>query len=473
MPSDAPSRNPSQPLRLVYYAWLFGSFWSNITTGATLTRFARALGASDAAFGLLASIFYLCAFVQVPVSYFVERSGSRKRWFIIGGLVDRGTWLLMTAIPWVLPPQFWWEAFLLGYTLAVIGTNVVAPCWVSWMGDLLPQRIRGRFSSARSRLGQYMTLLLPLPIGWLLDHAAISGDFYFRATASGLLGIASLVGLIDILMHIPVPEIRRPRPAALPSFRNMMLQPLRDRNFRKFLVFNATLVFSVGFLGQYYWLYCFDILRLSTFKASLLMIVGPSIVAIFFSAIYGPLIDKMGRKPLIMTGAILIAPGTIGWIFMSAGHLLPGYLLVLITAAGWPAIDIGRLNVLLGMSGSRAGRGSGIAYFAVFSIVCAISGTLSGCFGSAIVHTLGTTWRAEWFGIQLSYHSILFIISTALRIFAIYFLARFHEPHAFATRDAIQYVAIGVVTNLQLTVTTPFRFLRRISTTAFKVRPLW
>ena len=473
MHPDSPSRSASQPLRLVYYAWLFGSCWANICGGAALTRYARALGATDAAFGLMAAIPFLCAFVQVPVSYLVERNGRRKHWFLVGGLIDRGTWLLIAAVPWLLPQHLWWQAFLLGYVIAVTGANIDAPCWISWMGDLLPQRIRGRFSSARSRLGQYMTLLLPLPVGWLLDHVASMGAYYVRLTASGLLALAGVMGIIDILMHLPVPEAVRPRPAALPSFGRMMLQPLHDRNFRRFLYFNAALVFAVGFLGQYIWLYCFDILRLSTLKASLLLIVGPTIVAIFFSAIYGPLIDKMGRKPLIMMGTMLIIPGSIGWVFMSAGHLLPGYLLVLITFAGWPAVEIGRINVLLGMSGTRAGRGSGIAYFAVFSVACAISGSLSGCVGAAIVHALGPAWHADLYGIQLTYHGVLFILSTALRVFALLFLVRFHEPHAYATRDAIQYVATGVITNLQLTVAMPFRFLRRISTTAFKIRTPW
>jgi len=474
MQSDVNTRSTTnQPLRLVYYAWLFGAFWANIAGGAALTRFARSIGASDAAFGLMTAIPYLCAFVQVPVSYLVERSGRRKQWFLVGGLVDRGMWLVIAAVPWLLPQRFWWQAFLLSYAVAVMGANTDGPCWVSWMGDLLPQRIRGRFMSARSRLGQYMTLLLPLPVGWLLDHAAPMGTYYVRLTASGLLAVAGLVGMIDILMHLPVPDAVKPRPATLPSFHHMMLQPLRDRNFRRFLGFNAMLVFAVGLLGQYIWLYCFDILRLSTLKTSLLLIVCPTMVSIFFTAIYGPLIDKLGHKPLIMMGTVLIIPGSIGWVFASPGHLMPAYLLVLFTFAGWPAVEIGRFNVLLGMGETRAGRGSGIAYVAIFSVVCAISGSLSGCFGSAIVRVLGPDWRADLFGITLTYHGLLFIISTALRTFALLFLVRFQEPRAFATRDAIQYVAAGMVTNLQLAVVVPFRFLRRIGTTAFKIRPPW
>jgi Na+/melibiose symporter-like transporter len=476
MSPSTSSYTSNQPLRLVYFAWLFGAFWMNIAGGAALNRFARALNATDAAFGLLAAVPYLGAIVQVPVSYLVERTGRRKQWFLAGGLAGRAMWVLIAAVPWLLPERIWWQAFLIGYAAAVACANIDSPCWVSWMGDLLPQRIRGRFISARSRLGQYMTLLLPLAVGWLLDHAAPMGAAWVRLTASGLLALAGLVGMIDILMHLPVPDAVRPRKASAgPSFRSMMLQPLQDRNFWRFLAYNFVLIFAVGFLGQYLWLFCFDVLHLSTLKASLLLIVLPTIVSIFFSAIYGPLIDKLGHKPLIILGTILIIPGSIGWVWMREGHLMPAYLLVLITFAGWPAVEIGRFNVLLGLgdSGSSPNRRSGIAYVAIFSVVVAISGALSGCFGSALVRALGTAWRAHVLGVDLTYHGVMFILSTFLRGLAVLFLIRFQEPRAFATRDAIQYVASSTVTNLQLVVAVPFRFLRRIGATAFKIRPPW
>ncbi len=470
---NPPPRYSNQPLRLVYYAWLFGAFWANIVGGLALNRFARALGASDASFGLMSAIQNFGAVVQVPVSYLVERNGHRKRWFLVGGIIDRAMWVLIAAVPWVLPPCFWWQAFLICLVLAVVGANTDAPCWTSWIADLLPQRIRGRFITARSRLGLYLAILLPLPIGWLLDRCEVLGDFYVRLAASGLLAIAGLVGLVDILMHIRVPDADKPRPTAIPSLGRMMLQPLLDLNFRRFLGFYATLVFATAFLAQYIWLYCFDVLHMTKFKASLLLIIFPTMVQIFFSAIYGPLIDKLGRKPLIMVGAILILPGSVGWIFMSTPYWLPAYLLVLVSVAGWPAVESGRFNVLLSLGETRAGRGSGIAYVAIFSVVCALSGVLSGLFASAIVRALGPGWQGSLLGLTITYHGLLFILSTALRGLAILWLVRFQEPRAFATRDAIQYVASGTVSSLQQVVVLPFRFLRRIGATAYKIRPPW
>lgn len=458
-----------RPLRAVLYAWLFGAFWANIAGGAALNRFIRSLGASDAAFGLIVAIPYLAAVMQLPAGFLVERGGHRKRWFLLAGLVDRGMWVFLAAVPWLLPRAFWWPAFLVCYALAVMGQNIDGACWMSWMADLIPRRIRGRFVASRSRLGQIMTLLLPLPIGWLLDHYGRLGDFQVRLAASLLLAVAGLVGLADILMHASVPEAVQPRPAAVPSFSRMMLQPLRDRNFRRFLGFNGTLIFSVGFLGQYLWLYCFDVLKTTTVQASLLMILLPVMVSFACTAFYGPLIDRLGRKPLIVIGGLLTIPGALGWFFMSQQHWLPGYFLVLFSNLGWPAVETGRFNVLLAMGETRAGRGSGIAYVAINSLVIAISGALSGFFGAALAHHLGPAWHARFLGWPVSYLGVLLLVSTVLRAAALLWLIRFEEPRACATRAAIRYVATAMVVELQTTAAAPYRFLRRIGSSAFKV----
>ena len=473
MPSTSTTLPFGRALRMVYFAWLFGAFWATIAGGAALNRFARSLGASDAAFGLIAAIPYIGAAVQLPVSYLIERTGRRKLVFLIGGLVDRLSWVLIALVPWVLPRPLWWPAFLAGYALAVIGANTDGPAWISWMADLLPQRIRGRFISRRSRLGQVMALLLPLPVGWLLDRAAPQGGAAVRLVASGLLGVAGLVGSIDILMHLRVPAATRPPPAALAQFGRRILQPLRDANFRRFLGYNATLVFAIGFLGQYIWLFAFDVLRGTTVQASLLFIVFPVAVSILCTTFYGPLIDRLGHKPVMLIGTAIIFPGALGWILMSPGHWFPGYLCVLVSMAGWPAVEIARFNVLLAMSETRAGRGGGITYLAVNSMVCAVSGALSGLFGSALAHALGPEWRTVVAGVTLSYHGVLFLLSTVLRLAAMLWLVRFHEPRAYATRDAIRYVALAAFDNVQVAVAVPYRFLRRVGSASFKLRPPW
>jgi MFS family permease len=225
----------------------------------------------------------------------------------------------------------------------------------------------------------------------------------------------------------------------------------------------------VAGLGQFFWLYCFDVLGTTTLQASLLNILLPAFVSFLCTTFYGPLIDKLGRKPLIIIGGMLIVPGALGWFFMSRGHWLPGFLLVLVANLGWPAVETGRFNILLGMSETRAGRGSGIAYVAINSLVIAISGALSGLCGAALARSLGPHWHATLLGMPLTYHRVMFLASTALRAAALLWLIGFVEPRAFATRAAMRYVATAMIVELQTVVITPYRLLRRIGGAAFKI----
>ena len=68
---------------------------------------------------------------------------------------------------------------------------------------------------------------------------------------------------------------------------------------------------------------------------------------------------------------------------------------------------------------------------------------------------------------------MLFLASTVLRVAALLWLVRFHEPRAHPTRDAIQYVAMAALDNLQVVVAAPLRFLRHVGSASRKVRPPW
>src|SRR5437867_356835 len=95
-------------LRLVMLAWVFGAAWVNITTGAALTRYAKLMQMPTFGFGLLAALPFAGALMQLFASYVLERFGGRKGVFITVGIIHRGFWLGVAAIPWIFPGAWWW-----------------------------------------------------------------------------------------------------------------------------------------------------------------------------------------------------------------------------------------------------------------------------------------------------------------------------------------------------------------------------
>ena len=440
-------------------AWIFGAAWLYLTTGAAFTRFAKLLNMPAFGYGLLAAVPFAAALAQLPVSYFITRYGHRKGIFITIGAIHRLLWLPIGAIPWLLPAGWQWQGLLVLVAVMSLAGQMTAPIWVSWMADMVPSRIRGRYFTRRGQLGQLTGVLVTLLVGYALDHAAPPVLLQVVCVA---LGISGLFGLVDFLFFCKVPDVQRVKPNPDVRIWAMLAAPLRDRNFRRFLGYSVMLTFSVGYIGQFAWLFIFDVARMSNTQANAMMVVMPLVIFIVSGPLWGRLLDRFGRKPILLIAGLAIVPGAIGWIFISREHWLWGYLCVVISTAAWPAIETGNFNILLNLSDGAGGPASGSAYVAINSAAGAVAGVLSGLFGGLVAQLLGD-WRTMIFGYPLTYHGVLFIISSVLRLAALGWLIGFEDRHAASARTALRYLGTNLYSNLQQAVFIPGRVLQQLS----------
>ena len=84
------------PLRramaLVTLSWVFGSVWQTSIGGAPFSLFAKDLRASELQIGILAALPFLASLVSMPASLLTERTGTRKRIFLLGLYAQRLLW---------------------------------------------------------------------------------------------------------------------------------------------------------------------------------------------------------------------------------------------------------------------------------------------------------------------------------------------------------------------------------------------
>ncbi len=447
-------------LRRMLVAWLFGAAWMSITTGATLTRFARELGVREFGFGVMAAIPFMAAFAQLPASFFIERFGHRKALFLTANILHRSLWLVIAAIPWIFPRVHGPAALIALLGLSAVANQATGPSWNSWLVDIVPSRIRGRYMSRRSQAGQIVNLLLTLAVGLALDWAeGISGVALGR-TLSAMLAVASVMGLVDILYFVGIPDHKAPRRNRAYGLRELFLQPLKNRSFRFCLAFTGVLTFSVGFIGQFTWLYMFDVVKATNMQANLLLVAIPLLIALMSLPFWGRMVDRLGRKPVIIVAGMCVIPGGLAWIFVREGHWFPGYFGIMLAAFAWPGVELGYVNILLGLMERRKGNIRNTAYVAINSVVVAVAGTLSGLFGGLLAREL-KDWQGSVWGVTLTYHGLLFLISTVLRAGGLLFLRGIEEPRAFSARDAFQYMAGTMYSNLQNTLVLPMRLAGR------------
>jgi MFS family permease len=468
-----------QQLAFVFYAWTFGSVWLWSISGAAMTQFSKAMGLPEYGFGVLATLPFAGTLLQVPASYLLEKYGRRKLVFLWLAGIGRMMWTVTAMIPWVLPDArtWWWPMMLVSLLFSWSLMQASVPAWMNWMSDVIPRQIRGRYFGLRNQIGQPIGLILTLGIGYALDQAAVvqatNPDIMLKIT-SAILGVAGLMGTLDILCHRFVDDTATRSEPNTDSLLSMMHRPLKDKEFRRFLAFNFILTLAIGCLGQYIWLYAFDVIGWSNQRANIMLIGIPLGVRMFSFTIWGRLIDRLGKKPVMLVVGCLSVCDSVGWLFVGPDRYMLGYALVLIAVFAWPGMEVANFNFILNLAGGGRGkdRTGGTAHVAVNSIAIGLGGVTSGLLGALIAKTLGG-WSRDLpvLDIHLTYHSLLLMGGGVLKLTATLWVLGLHEPKAVGTRDAIRYMTASLYSNVRQATLMPARVVGRVARWSYKITP--
>lgn len=201
--------------------------------GGVISLLILALGGSELEIGAVFTIYNLCGIAQLFTAPYVDVR-SRKR--ILMRALFSGT-SAITLIFLVYPLSrlvggqvalLFLAAVVLAYSVAV---NVATTAWFPLLTDIIPARIRGRFFGSMRAIWQTTSFLVTLLSGWLLGSNTSVGRFYFVF----LLGIGFHFARLNFVRKLPdPPPPRKGKPESL--FRNLK-RPLRDQQFRPFIVF--------------------------------------------------------------------------------------------------------------------------------------------------------------------------------------------------------------------------------------------
>lgn len=489
-PEAMPRGDPLRAqLRVITIAWLFGAFWLATINGAALAKYQIEMGTPQWAFGLLAALPYVACLFQLPAVFLQGRLGRRKELFIICVAFGRLMWVVAAAIPWVLPNsrEWWWPLMALALFLGWAGNQAGGPAWIDWMADVVPQRLRGRYFGMRMRLGQLIMFIATMGIGVLLNIVEQGGTQGMMLNiCSGLLAIAGLMGALDILAFRRVHDPFRPDPANSPGVIESMRQVAADRNFMRYIGFVFTFYLAIGFIQQYIWLYVFKVIHFSPWRANIMLIAVPVVMQTITYGLWGRLIDRLGRKPVLLISGVIVVNGAWGWTLVGHGGWpfemfgmecsalsIIGYTVAVAAMLAWPGTELAMINVVMSVAGTRDGRRNGNAYAAMNSLAVAFGGILSGLLGAFIAGRFETLhWTIPLLGIPLTYHGVLFLLSALLRIGALGFIVSMVEPRAARTRDAMRYVTFNVYSNaVEVMAGLPGRLASRAAKLGFRLNP--
>ncbi len=335
LPKPTISENElSRGLRLMTLEGMVSNGFISITSSGLLASFALALGANNFQIGILAAIPFLMQPLQVPAILLVERLRKRKLIAVMAWTVAQLLWFPIALIPFIIKvPGAAAVSLLLGL-MAVRGIfSAVTNCsWNSWIRDLVPQQILGRFFSRRLAFATAAAAVFGLGAAFFVDYwrGQVTEDNAVLGYTFALLFGALFLGMASpfFMSRMPEPEMQRSM-GEKSSLWKTVTTPFYDHNFRQLMKFLFTWSFALNMAVPFFAVYMLQRVGLPL-SAVIGLNVLSQIFNILFLRVWGPLADKFGSKAVLSLCASLYLLVIFVWTFtmMPERHFLTIPLLV-------------------------------------------------------------------------------------------------------------------------------------------------
>jgi len=418
-------------LNLIILSAAIGTFLIAAQTGVAFTGYASALGAREFAFGLISALPVLAGLLQIYVSHLAVKTGKYKKMFILGGIVQRVSWIMIAFIPYVFPVEssrlF---SMVVLVTLAAMGGSYVAITHTTLMGSVIPIDIRGRYLTTRQRVCMLISLSAGLCFAFLLDY--VPGFLGYTIVFS----VGGVAGLIDILMFIKVDFSGIPHKKGESSLFKGMKACFTDSTMRNYLLFWTFWIFSINISGPFFNKYAIDVLELSYVNIILFGQIAAQTAAFIVITRWGVILDRYGSVPMLLISTLSSTTIALVWLFAVPGSIWPLFIFNLFGGIFWCANDAGMVNMQLSHTPSD-NRTPALAVYAVFTSIAAASALI---FGGAMLETLSPVMERlnlRFLGTQFDHYKLVFVIGIAIRYVVIaIFLPRVKNEKGMHLREA-------------------------------------
>ncbi|HAZ30773.1 TPA: MFS transporter [Candidatus Acetothermia bacterium] len=413
-----------QTMRLSVVEGSFTQVFLNWTAGSVLIGYMLHVGATPFQFGLVSSVPLLAQAASPFAAWLAGLAGRRKTLTALFAAFGRGLWALAALLPEMgLPPEARAPFLVLLVAVSSLFQASAGTLWASWMGDVVPDRKRGRYFGLRSGILGVVGMLANLGAGWFLDRVGIPLNFQ---VVIGVAVLLAAVGIYLLFLHYE-PLAASPRP----SLRETLVTPWQRPNFRRFLLFSSYWHLSVFVASPFVFPYFLDQLRMTFTQVAIWSAIA-STAGLVTTAQWGRVADRVGNKAVLAIGTFLTGSSLpLCWILAGVtGNLAFIWISAVFDALAWGAIGPAFFNLALASS-PRENR---VSYIATWSLAAGLAGFVGGVLSGPLLTLflpLGFTWGGvHWTG----YHS-LFVLSGVLRMLAWLPLRRVRETNAWRTRD--------------------------------------
>lgn len=368
-----------------------------------LALFVLAAGLGEVAAGLVSTIpFLLGAVLQLAAPWGVRRLGSLHRWVVFAATLQA-----LSLVPLAVMALTGRASLTAVFLVATIYWAASMGCgagWSTWIGMIIPARIRARYFSFKSRIGNVAAFAGLASGGLILERWSGAGALWPFAVLF-LVAAACRAGCAYYLWRQsdtgPVPDDHRHvGPAELVS----RLKRGRDGRFMLYMM----LVQIAVQIGQPFFA-PFMRAQLEMNYTQILALTGAAFITkSLMQPVWGAFAHRHGANNLLLIGGVGIIPLAALWL-VSPNF---GYLLVMQLFAGamWSAYELATLLLMF----EEIREEERTSLWATFNLMNAAAMVVGSLLGGAIL-------RAE--GGYEGYTAI-FLLSLAARLATVIYLRR-------------------------------------------------
>ena len=445
----------------VVLGWAFGAAFLQIATGAVYASFARQLGASEAVFGFLSGVNPLLAFLQIPAARMLEGRVGARTMMLWAGISSRTLWLLASLLPFfhfffpfLVPREALLPTFIACVLLSGVGQAFTGPSFVTWMSELVPDRVGPNFWARRSQIGTVVAIGAVVIGGFIADQAGAikawsGGQISPLLTYSALLAVASVCGILDIAMFFGVKEkpaaFITETPKSTPFFASFR-EALRERAVRNYLFFIACSMVGFASTGPLLWLFCLEWLGWDKIQTGLLLTVCPLLGMAVSAKWWGAIAKAHGTRPMmrfVSLGLILVP---LGWIFVLPNSQIGLAILLFTSGILVMPYEISNFHFMT----RAAPHLPRPTLTALFSICAGTSFALTSWGAGALAGAL-KSFQIEIGGLSFVNFHLIFAFSFVVRLCNALFLApRLETQDTSGTREAMNEISENLAESLRI-----------------------
>lgn len=286
-----------------------------ICGGAFLAGFNNYLGVSDEISGIIAAIPIVTGVIQIFSSIIFEKIEKKKFLICISYLFSRVLLGFMYLVPLLVSGTRNRIIIMLTMYIASSAWSSFAASPIgAWLVDLIPNSMRGRYLGNKDAVSLVANTTMGLLMGWVLDRFRDAGNESLGFIVIGITVI--ILAIINFSFMSRVFEPLSKRNSRKITVKNVIIEPLKDINFRKVIIFTILYNIALQMAMPYFPIYMVTGLKLEYSYITMIGILSTG-ARVLFSKKWGRLADKTSWRNVTMLSVLLLGLNHISWIFIN------------------------------------------------------------------------------------------------------------------------------------------------------------